>query len=58
MQRASVLDEVEELKRALDCKEKERLQLSLQVKVCIGESVRRGHFMPFEESFSVSSLSF
>uniref|UniRef100_A0A8C7ZDV8 Centrosomal protein 128 n=1 Tax=Oryzias sinensis TaxID=183150 RepID=A0A8C7ZDV8_9TELE len=33
VQRASVLGEVEELKRALDCKEKERLQLSLQVKV-------------------------
>lgn len=32
---ASVLSEVEELKRALDRKEKERVQLSLQVEVCI-----------------------
>ncbi|XP_030576664.1 centrosomal protein of 128 kDa isoform X2 [Archocentrus centrarchus] len=30
--KASVLGEVEELKRALDCKEKERVQLSLQLK--------------------------
>lgn len=37
--KASVLGEVEELKRALDCKEKERLQLSLQVKVCIREII-------------------
>lgn len=36
---ASVLSEVEELKRALDRKEKERVQLSLQVEVCIGEIV-------------------
>uniref|UniRef100_A0A3Q0S4L4 Centrosomal protein 128 n=1 Tax=Amphilophus citrinellus TaxID=61819 RepID=A0A3Q0S4L4_AMPCI len=33
--KASVLGEVEELKRALDCKEKERVQLSLQLKVCV-----------------------
>ncbi|KAM4521515.1 centrosomal protein of 128 kDa isoform 3-T4 [Odontesthes bonariensis] len=32
LRKASVLSEVEELKRALDCKEKEILQLSLQVK--------------------------
>lgn len=34
---ASVLSEVEELKRALDRKEKERVQLSVQVEVCIRE---------------------
>lgn len=32
--KASVRGEVEELKRALDCKERERVQLSLQLKVC------------------------
>uniref|UniRef100_A0A8C6NJ45 Centrosomal protein 128 n=1 Tax=Nothobranchius furzeri TaxID=105023 RepID=A0A8C6NJ45_NOTFU len=35
LSRASVLGEVEELKRILECKEKERLHLSLQVKVCV-----------------------
>lgn len=32
--KASVRGEVEELKMALDCKERERVQLSLQLKVC------------------------
>lgn len=36
---ASVLGEAEELKRALDRKEKERVQLSVQVEVCIREIV-------------------
>uniref|UniRef100_A0A8C2X4D8 Centrosomal protein 128 n=1 Tax=Cyclopterus lumpus TaxID=8103 RepID=A0A8C2X4D8_CYCLU len=35
---ASVVSEVEELKRTLDRKEKERLQLSFQVEVCMGEA--------------------
>lgn len=37
--KASVLGEVEDLKRALDRKEKERVQLSLKVEVCIREIV-------------------
>lgn len=36
---ASVLSEAEELKRALDRKEKERVQLSVQVEVCIREII-------------------
>uniref|UniRef100_A0A3B3CRL5 Centrosomal protein 128 n=1 Tax=Oryzias melastigma TaxID=30732 RepID=A0A3B3CRL5_ORYME len=41
VQTASVLGEVEELKRALDCKEKERLQLSLQVKELSSDFARQ-----------------
>uniref|UniRef100_A0A3P9MJ30 Centrosomal protein 128 n=1 Tax=Oryzias latipes TaxID=8090 RepID=A0A3P9MJ30_ORYLA len=41
VQRASVLGEVEELKRALDCKEKERLQLTLQVKELSSDFARQ-----------------
>lgn len=37
---ASAFSEAEELKRALDRKEEERLQLSLQVEVCVREIVR------------------
>lgn len=39
--KASVLSEVEDLKRAVDHKEKERVQLSLKVEVCIKETVRQ-----------------
>lgn len=35
LQAASLLGEVEEFKKALGLKEKERVQLSLQVEVCI-----------------------
>ena len=35
--KASVLCEAKELKTALDCKEKERVRLSLQVEVCVSE---------------------
>lgn len=35
LQAASVRNETQELKRALERKEKERVQLSLQVEVCI-----------------------
>lgn len=34
LRKAFVVDEVEELRRALDRKEKEKLRLSLQVEVC------------------------
>ncbi|KAM6915010.1 centrosomal protein of 128 kDa [Xenentodon cancila] len=39
--KASVHSEVEELKRALDCKEKERLQLSLELKELSSDLARR-----------------
>ena len=58
LRKASVLSEVEELRRALDCKEKEILQLSVQVKVRITEIDRRMCVMPSLSSsvFSVSPL--
>lgn len=37
--KASVLGEVVELKRALESKEKERVQLSSQVEVCVSEKL-------------------
>uniref|UniRef100_A0A672ZBT0 Centrosomal protein 128 n=1 Tax=Sphaeramia orbicularis TaxID=375764 RepID=A0A672ZBT0_9TELE len=47
--KASVLSEVEELKRALECREKEKVQLSLEVQVCKNSSYIQSSFQSQEQ---------
>ena len=46
---ASVRGEVEELKRTLDRKEKERLHLSIQVEVCISVTKGNGYVIIYRQ---------